>query len=84
MINVACVFKVLQSCGAGNGLPESLMSQDYSSSALSSCHEAFAVVRTLSKQQNNNTSAMHRWVCIIRDAQMGLQHFKEHNFNKLQ
>jgi len=64
MINVASVFKVLQSCGAGNGLPESLTSQDYSSSALSSCHEAFAVVRTRSTQQNNK-SAMHRWVCII-------------------
>jgi len=65
MITVACVFKVLQSCGAGNGLPESFSLQDYSSSALSSCHEAFAVVRTRSKQQNNNKSAMHRWVCII-------------------
>jgi len=29
-------------------LPESLTSQDYSSSAMSSCHEAFAVIGTRS------------------------------------
>jgi len=53
MINVASVFKVLQSCGAGMACRKS--SQDFSSSALFSCHEACAVVR-----KNNDKSAMHR------------------------
>jgi len=68
MINVACVFKVLQSCGAGNGLPESLTSKDHSSGAMSSCHKAFAVVRTSSQRSKQHLK--------VRDAQTGL-----HNCN---
>jgi len=47
MVYVASVFKVLQSCDA-RWFAGSFYVTDHSSSAMSSCHKAFAVVRTSS------------------------------------
>jgi len=78
IVYIASVFKVLQSCDADRFTGKFCVT-DHSSSTMSSCHEAFAVVRTSSLRSKQHLK--------VRAAQFGLHNcitFKEQKFNKLQ